>query len=118
MTMALASGNTLGGLVGVLVHDLLGLCGLSGYVWLASALAVSLTIVVQELTRTVHPPGGATALIYVTTPLVQQLGYKYVFCPSFLGAVWLAPSTWSVFLGHIWTYSIVYGVFVCICKLS
>ena len=80
-------GNTIGGLVGVVVHDVLTLLGLGSYVWLASALAVSLTIVAQELTRTVHPPGGATALIYVTTPLVQHLGYKFVFCPSFLGAV-------------------------------
>lgn len=80
-------GNTIGGLVGVVVHDLLTALGLGSYVWLASALAVSLTIVAQEVTRTVHPPGGATALIYVTTPLVQHLGYKYVFCPSFLGAV-------------------------------
>ncbi|CAE7364441.1 true [Symbiodinium sp. CCMP2456] len=80
-------GNTIGGLVGVVVHDGLTALGLGSYVWLASALAVSLTIVGQEITRTVHPPGGATALIYVTTPLVQHLGYKYVFCPSFLGAV-------------------------------
>jgi len=80
-------GNTIGGLVGVVVHDVLTAVGLGSYVWLAAALAVSLTIVAQEVTRTVHPPGGATALIYVTTPLVQHLGYKYVFCPSFLGAV-------------------------------
>ena len=71
----------------MLVHDLLSLSGLQTYVWLASALAVSLTIVAQELSGTVHPPGGATALIYVTTPLVQGLGYWYVLCPSFLGAV-------------------------------
>lgn len=42
----------------MVVHDVLTLLGLGSYVWLASALAVSLTIVAQELTRTVHPPGG------------------------------------------------------------
>ena len=49
-------GNTIGGLVGVVVHDALTLLGLGSYVWLASALAVSLTMA-QEVTRTVHPPG-------------------------------------------------------------
>ena len=51
-------GNTIGGLVGVVVHDVLTAVGLGSCVWLAAALAVSLTIVAQEVTRTVHPPGG------------------------------------------------------------
>lgn len=80
-------GNTLGGLVGVLVFDACHFVGLGTQVWLMAALSVSLTIVVQELTGTVHPPGGATALIYTTMPPVQYMGYKFVFCPSFLGAV-------------------------------
>ena len=80
-------GNTLGGLVGVATFDALQALQLESQLWLGAALAVALTIVVQELTCTVHPPGGATALIYVITPPVQHLGYWFVLCPSFLGAV-------------------------------
>ncbi|CAE7515676.1 unnamed protein product, partial [Symbiodinium pilosum] len=80
-------GNTIGGLVGVVVFNLMRELGLEKMVWLGAALSVSLTIVVQELTKTVHPPGGATALIYIITPPVQHMGYLFVFCPSFLGAV-------------------------------
>eukprot|EP00438_Fugacium_kawagutii_P004697 Skav217777 [mRNA] locus=scaffold1782:83046:84167:- [translate_table: standard] len=79
-------GNTIGGLVGVVVHDLLTAAGL-GSLWFSAALAVALTIVAQELTGTVHPPGGATAMIYVTSPAMQQLHYKFILCPAFLGAV-------------------------------
>ena len=80
-------GNTIGGLVGVVVFNLMQELGLGKMVWLSAAFAVSLTIVAQELTKTVHPPGGATALIYIITPPVQHMGYWFVFCPSFLGAV-------------------------------
>ena len=62
---AAVQGNTIGGLVGVVVHDLLTALGLGSYVWLASALAVSLTIVAQEVTRTVHPPGGTMRVLVV-----------------------------------------------------
>ncbi|CAK9047099.1 unnamed protein product [Durusdinium trenchii] len=80
-------GNTIGGLVGVVVFESMALLGLQQMLWLGAALAVSLTIVAQEITGTVHPPGGATALIYVITPPVQHLRYWFVLCPSFLGAV-------------------------------
>mmetsp|Transcript_4737 Transcript_4737/g.12911 ORF Transcript_4737/g.12911 Transcript_4737/m.12911 type:complete len:303 (-) Transcript_4737:211-1119(-) len=79
-------GNTIGGFVGVAVFELFTLAGYAEMVWLMAALAVSLTIVAQELTNTVHPPGGATALIFVTMAPVQAMGWKFVFCPSFLGA--------------------------------
>ena len=35
-------------------------------IWLASAVAVALSIVMMQITKTLHPPGGATALIAVT----------------------------------------------------
>lgn len=54
--------------------------------WLAAALAVSLSIAVMHLTRTLHPPGGATALIAVIGgPNIHQLGYFYVLMPVAAG---------------------------------
>lgn len=56
--------------------------------WLAAALAVSLSIAVMHLTRTLHPPGGATALIAVIGgPKIHQLGYFYVLMPVAAGAL-------------------------------
>jgi len=80
-------GNTIGGIVGVTVVKVMALAGVGHMLWLIGALAVSLTIVLQELTTSVHPPGGATSLIFAITPPLQVLGYAYVLCPAFLGAV-------------------------------
>lgn len=75
-------GHILSALVGVTVFKLVG-----GEHWLASALAVSIAIVVMQLTNTIHPPGGATALIAVTGgPAIYELGYLYALIPVALGA--------------------------------
>jgi CBS-domain-containing membrane protein len=56
--------------------------------WLAAALAVSLSIAAMHLTRTLHPPGGATALIAVIGgPAIHRLGFLYVLLPVAAGAV-------------------------------
>lgn len=56
--------------------------------WLSVALSVSLAIVAMQLTRSVHPPGGATALIAVVgSDAIHQLGYWYVLFPVLSGAV-------------------------------
>ena len=58
------------------------------YPWLAAALAVSVSIAVMHLTKTLHPPGGATALIAVIGgPKIHQLGYFYVLMPVGAGAL-------------------------------
>mmetsp|Transcript_26457 Transcript_26457/g.51839 ORF Transcript_26457/g.51839 Transcript_26457/m.51839 type:complete len:411 (+) Transcript_26457:38-1270(+) len=77
-------GNTIGGIVGVLVMELLKYFGLAHMMWLCAALCVSFTIAVQERTNTVHPPGGATALLYA---LVPDGGLKFIISPALLGAV-------------------------------
>lgn len=52
-----------------------------------SALAVSLSIVAMHFTRTMHPPGGATALIAVIGGTqVHELSYMLVLSPVLLGA--------------------------------
>ena len=55
--------------------------------WLAAALAVSLAIAAMHATKTLHPPGGATALIAVIGgDAIHQLGYLYTLIPSLSGA--------------------------------
>lgn len=79
----LIGGHVLSALVGVTIFKLLG-----GQPWLAGSVAVSLAIVVMHLTKTLHPPGGATALIAVIGgDAVHGLGYLYVLMPAGLGAV-------------------------------
>lgn len=57
-------------------------------IWLASALAVAGAIVLMQITKTLHPPGGATALIAVTgSPAILKLGYWYVLTPVLSGAM-------------------------------
>jgi CBS-domain-containing membrane protein len=56
--------------------------------WLAAAMAVSMAIIVMLATKTLHPPGGATALIAVIGGAkVHNLGFLYAFCPAGAGAV-------------------------------
>lgn len=55
---------------------------------MAAALAVSLAILAMHLTRSLHPPGGATALIAVIGgPDIHELGWAYILAPVALNAV-------------------------------
>ncbi len=54
----------------------------------ASAFAVSISVAVMLLTRTLHPPGGATAFIAVAGgDKIHQLGYGWVICPVLIGSM-------------------------------
>jgi CBS-domain-containing membrane protein len=56
--------------------------------WLTAPLAVSLSIVLMQVTKTLHPPGGATALIAVTgSSEIKNLGYWYVINPVLSGVL-------------------------------
>jgi CBS-domain-containing membrane protein len=78
----LLGGHILSAFIGVTAFQWLG-----GYPWLAAAVAVSTSIALMHLTRTLHPPGGATALIAVIGgESVHKLGYLYVVMPAALGA--------------------------------
>ncbi len=78
----LMGGHLLSALVGVAVCRLL-----PEQAPLAGALAVATAIAVMHLTRTLHPPGGATALIAVIGgDAVRGLGFVYALVPVGLGA--------------------------------
>lgn len=73
----LIGGHIISALVGITVYKLLPFD-----VALASALAVSLSIAAMHITKTIHPPGGATALIVVIgSSEVHDMGYQYVLSP-------------------------------------
>lgn len=79
----LVGGHVLSALVGVTCQLLL-----SDDPVLAAGLAVSTAIALMHATRTLHPPGGATALIAVIGgPGIHSLGYWYVLLPCAAGAV-------------------------------
>jgi CBS-domain-containing membrane protein len=78
----LIGGHIVSAIAGVLCYKLFG-----HTIWLASALAVSFAVVGMLATKTVHPPGGATALIAVIGgSKIHDLGFLYVFLPVGAGA--------------------------------
>jgi CBS domain-containing membrane protein len=77
----LIGGHLISAFVGVTIHQLL-----PGEIWLASALSVSLSIVLMQITKTLHPPGGATALIAnIGSGKIHNLGYMYILSPVLTG---------------------------------
>lgn len=79
----LIGGHLLCALVGVTVNYFLG-----STVWLAAACAVSISIVLMQITKTLHPPGGATALIAVIgSEKIKALGFMYIVTPIFTGVI-------------------------------
>ncbi len=79
----LVGGHVLSALVGVACRDLFPQAP-----WFAAAIAVATAIAVMHLTRTLHPPGGATALIAVTGGAkIVKLGFLYAAVPVAAGAV-------------------------------
>ena len=57
-------------------------------IYIAAPLAVSLSIVFMQITKTLHPPGGATALIAIIgTDKIKELGYWYVVSPVLTGVL-------------------------------
>jgi CBS-domain-containing membrane protein len=79
----LVGGHVVSGIAGVAAFQLFG-----ATIWLAAALAVSFAIVLMLATKTLHPPGGATALIAVIGgPKIHGLGFLYPLVPAAAGAL-------------------------------
>jgi len=79
----LIGGHLISALTGVTIHLLI-----PNELWLSSALAVSLSIVLMQITKTLHPPGGATALIAnIGSEKIKALGYFYVLSPVLSGVL-------------------------------
>ena len=79
----LLGGHIISAIIGVSIYKFVPLD-----IALLGALAVSLSIVAMHFTRTLHPPGGATALIAVIgSSEVQSTGYLFVVSPIGVGAL-------------------------------
>ncbi len=79
----LIGGHIISGIIGVACYQLFG-----DVIWIAAAAGVSIAIVAMLATKTLHPPGGATALIAIIGgDKIHDLGFLYAFLPAGLGAL-------------------------------
>lgn len=79
----LIGGHVLSAIIGVTIAKFL-----PDIIWLTAPLAVSVSIVLMQYTKTLHPPGGATALIAIIgTEKIKTLGYLYVLSPVLSGTL-------------------------------
>lgn len=79
----LIGGHLLSAIVGVISYKLF-----SSNLFLATAIAVSTSILIMQLTLTLHPPGGATSLIAVIGgEQIHKLEFFYILIPVFSGAL-------------------------------
>lgn len=79
----LIGGHIISAIIGVTTYKLFG-----SHIWFASAFSVATAIAVMQGTKTLHPPGGATALIAVIgSQKIHNLGFYYVVMPIGVGAI-------------------------------
>lgn len=77
----LIGGHIISAIIGVLYYKLI-----PNIPWLAGSLAVSSAIAMMHLTKTLHPPGGATALIAIIgSDMIHRMGWLYVLFPATIG---------------------------------
>lgn len=78
----LLGGHIFSAVIGVTSYQLF-----NPHIWFAAAIAVATAIAFMHATKTLHPPGGATALIAVIGgESVHKLGYLYAIIPTAVGA--------------------------------
>lgn len=79
----LVGGHLISALIGVSIYKLI-----PDPIWISAPLAVSLSIICMQITKTLHPPGGATALLAVIgSEKIKTLGYLYVLSPVLTGVI-------------------------------
>jgi len=76
-------GHIVSAIIGVIAYKLF-----YPFPWFASAVAVATAIAVMHASKTLHPPGGATALIAVIgSEKIHNLGFLYVAVPVGTGVI-------------------------------
>jgi len=79
----LIGGHLISAIIGVTIYKLF-----PTHLMLAAPVAVATSIAAMHATKTLHPPGGATALIAVIgSQKIHNLGYFYVLIPGAVGPV-------------------------------
>ena len=79
----LVGGHIISAVIGVIAYKLF-----YPFPWLASSIAVATAIAVMHATKTLHPPGGATALIAVIgSEKIHALGFFYAVIPVGVGVL-------------------------------
>lgn len=79
----LMGGHIISALIGVMVAKLV-----PEIIWIQAPLAVASSIIAMQISKTLHPPGGATALIAVSGgENIKALGFNYVLFPVASGAL-------------------------------
>ncbi|WP_316737506.1 HPP family protein [Pedobacter aquatilis] len=76
-------GHLVSAIVGVTVYKIV-----PDVIWINAPLAVAFSIIAMQYTKSLHPPGGATALIAVSgSAKIKSLGYLYVLFPVLTGVL-------------------------------
>ena len=79
---ALFTGNLMSAFIGVACYMLVP------NIFIAAGLAVGLSIGAMHLLNSIHPPGGATALVAVVGgPVIHDLGFMYIISPVFINVL-------------------------------
>lgn len=94
---SILGGNVLSALVAVAVTHAIN------DLWLATGVATALAIMTMSLTRCLHPPGGAVALLTVlASRSTPDLGYAYALAPVGLNSLVLLATAlvYHRFSGH------------------
>ncbi|KAF8056532.1 HPP family-domain-containing protein [Lyophyllum atratum] len=78
---ALLGGHFIGALTGVCITKLFHLLPEQKFqdlLWLAGSLSCAVSIVLMQITGTIHPPAGATALLAAVNTEVREMGWYYL----------------------------------------
>ncbi|KAJ3506943.1 hypothetical protein NLJ89_g6578 [Agrocybe chaxingu] len=79
---ALVGGHFLGALTGICITKLFHLLPTEqrfhDLLWLAGSLSCATSIVLMQITGTVHPPAGATALLAAVNTEIRDMGWYYL----------------------------------------
>ncbi|KAL1410443.1 hypothetical protein Q8F55_004454 [Vanrija albida] len=67
-------------------------------VWLNGAMCMALSLLAMQITGTVHPPGGATALIAAVNEDAVELSWRYIYLVLISA---LLMTGWALFINNV-----------------